>query len=85
MTTMIVATKSLMETSARCLTVVLLLSLSAAQLMRRDSTRAASRRSRLQGALREALAKVAAERVLFVEDRGDLGGTTWGGLTPWGF
>jgi DNA gyrase/topoisomerase IV subunit B len=50
------------------LAVLLLLSLSDAQLMRRDSSRAASRRSRLQGALREALAKVSAEQVLFVED-----------------
>ena len=53
---------------ARCLAVLLLLSLSDAQLMRRHSSRAASRRSRLQGALREALAKVSAEQVLFVED-----------------
>lgn len=53
---------------SRCLAVLLLLSLSDAQLMRRHSSRAASRRSRLQGALREALAKVSAEQVLFVEE-----------------
>lgn len=54
---------------SRCLAVLLLLSLSDAQLMRRESqARPTSRRSRLQGALREALAKVTAEQVLFVEE-----------------
>ena len=49
------------------LTALCFLSVSHAQLMRRAESHG-RRGSRLQGALREALAKVTAEQVLFVEE-----------------